>query len=139
MADRAELPFRAPVTVSAVLADHRITGWQIAAVATGPAVLLVDRSRRPPASPGRPSPGSSPGSGSGSEPRCRAPTCELQTSWRVRNVTTQAGFAAPSTPIVMVMASCRPPFTSVTSSSTAVARTVLPTGTGEGKRTFSQP
>jgi hypothetical protein len=62
-----------------------------------------------------------------------------QTSCRVKKVTTQAGLAAPSTVMVMVIVSCSPPVTSVTSSRTAVALTLLPTGTGLGNRTFSQP
>ena len=59
--------------------------------------------------------------------------------WRTRMVAMQAGLDPPSTSKVMVTASWMPPGTSVTESRTTPARTLLPTGTGEGNRTRSHP
>ena len=62
-----------------------------------------------------------------------------QTSQRESESITHAGRSLPSISIVIRTRVCRPPLTSVTSTSSAPARMRSPTFTGDGKRTLSTP
>ena len=63
-----------------------------------------------------------------------------QTYWRVSHSATSAGRSEPSISTVTLVVSCTaPPFASVTSRRSTTPRTLLPTGTGEVKRTLLSP